>query len=42
MGLLLEAVEAAGPGLEVVLPAAGPVRRALDLTGLTPLLSTPR
>jgi anti-anti-sigma factor len=38
MGLLLEAVAAAGGGLEVLLPAGGPARRALDLTGLTPLL----
>jgi anti-anti-sigma factor len=37
-GLLLEAVEAAeaaGVGLEVLLPGAGPVRRLLDLTGLS-------
>jgi anti-sigma regulatory factor (Ser/Thr protein kinase)/anti-anti-sigma regulatory factor len=41
MGLVLETLEAAGPELEVLLPEAGPARRALDLTGLTPLLTAP-
>jgi anti-anti-sigma factor len=37
--LLLETVQAAGDLLEVVLPPAGPVRRPLDLAGLTDLLT---
>jgi anti-anti-sigma factor len=37
-GLLLEAVQTAGAGIEVLLPAAGPARRLLDVTGLTGVL----
>jgi anti-anti-sigma factor len=39
MGLLVEAVGGARPPLRVLLPTTGPARRALDLTGLTPLLA---
>jgi anti-anti-sigma factor len=37
-GLLLEAAQTAGDGMEVVLPAGGPARRLLDLAGLTSIL----
>jgi anti-anti-sigma factor len=39
LGLLVEVVRTAPSPLRVLLPAAGPARRALDLTGLTPLLA---
>jgi anti-anti-sigma factor len=39
MGLLVELLGAARGPLSVLLPADGPARRALDLTGLTPVLS---
>ncbi|MGY1711969.1 SpoIIE family protein phosphatase [Geodermatophilus sp. SYSU D00758] len=39
VGLLLEAVQVAGDGMEVVLPAGGPTRRLLDLAGLPGALS---
>jgi anti-anti-sigma factor len=42
VGLLLEAVQAAGDDLETVLPAGGPARRLLDLTGLIPALQGAR
>ncbi|MGY1708479.1 SpoIIE family protein phosphatase [Geodermatophilus sp. SYSU D00758] len=38
-GLLFEAVRAAGAGLVVVLPAGGPARRLLDLSGLAGVLT---
>jgi anti-anti-sigma regulatory factor len=39
MGLLVEVLDAAPEPPRVLLPAAGPARRALDLTGLTPVLA---
>jgi anti-anti-sigma factor len=43
VGLLLEVVaRAQEPGvLEFLLPPGGPVRRVLDMTGLTPVLTGP-
>jgi anti-anti-sigma factor len=40
LGLVLEAVETGGGAavVDVVLPDAGPARRALELTGLIPVL----
>jgi PAS domain S-box-containing protein len=40
LGLLVEVMASAPGPLRVLLPPAGPARRALDLTGLTPLLAT--
>jgi anti-anti-sigma factor len=41
IGLLLEAAQAPpGNDLEILLPTGGPVRRVLDLTGLTDVLRT--
>jgi hypothetical protein len=39
MGLLVEVVGAAAAPYRVLLPPGGPARRALDLTGLTPVLA---
>ncbi|MGY1703311.1 SpoIIE family protein phosphatase [Geodermatophilus sp. SYSU D00697] len=38
VGLLLEAAQVAGDGMDVVLPTGGPARRVLDLAGLTSVL----
>jgi hypothetical protein len=37
-GLLLDAVQTAADGLEVVLPVGGPARHLLDIAGLTSVL----